>query len=84
MCKHKTVLAIYTDTTHTKISHYRCPCCGKIDTEPFGIKVITITLPKCPKCYSEHYEIKNVSDQFPDGYPEMEGNCRDCGFQDHW
>jgi len=40
MCEHKNVLKIYTDPTHTKISHYRCAECGEKREEQFGQKII--------------------------------------------
>ena len=40
MCDHKIVLAIYTDSTHRKVSHYRCVACGEKRESPFGGSVI--------------------------------------------
>lgn len=40
-CDHKVVLEIYTDSTHLKISHYRCPKCWEKREEQFGEKIIS-------------------------------------------
>ncbi len=40
-CEHKIVFEIYTDSTHSKINHYRCLECGKKSKEEFGKKIIS-------------------------------------------
>ena len=40
-CEHNIVLEIYTDETHSIVSHYRCVNCGETQKERFGKEVIS-------------------------------------------
>jgi len=39
-CEHRTVYAIYKDSTHETISHYRCVTCGEKHRNRFGLNVV--------------------------------------------